>query len=148
MNDRKEYGFTNAGTDGIVPVQVEKKEPTILAEEAHKEQEPVLQKQESFVVESVIPVEKKKRGRPAKTVTTVVTETVPVEPIKEIKSEKEWYCSTCRETIGDKNVMRIGAGDNGRCAVFCPQCCKSLGFLDPVVLETVARLIKDNPTGK
>ena len=71
----------------------------------------------------------KKRGRP-----------------KKVES-KQWRCSTCREVFDDAGVMKIGAGTN-RYAVFCPNCQKSLGFEDQVVLDTVAALIKNNPTGK
>lgn len=75
---------------------------------------------------------------------SAVTESVPVE---EIEAEKEWYCSTCRENIADKEVMKIGAGDN-RWAVFCPQCQRSFGFQDQAALDQVAAMIKNNPTGK
>ena len=75
---------------------------------------------------------------------SAVTESVPVP---EIPEEREWYCSTCRENISDKNVMKIGAGEN-RWAVFCPQCQRSFGFQDQLVLDTVADMIKNNPTGK
>jgi hypothetical protein len=75
---------------------------------------------------------------------SAVTESVPVE---EVPEEREWYCSTCRENISDKNVMKIGAGDN-RWAVFCPQCQRSFGFQDQAVIDKVAELIKNNPTGK
>lgn len=68
-------------------------------------------------------------------------------PKKEVKVERKWRCATCQEIFEDKDVMKIGAGEN-RYAVFCPQCQKSLGFQDPVILETVANLIKNNPTGK
>jgi len=122
--ENKDFGLTNAG-DSVVPVPVElkdhSKDPTLI---------PVVKE------EVVEPVEKKKRGRPAK------------KAAEEVKPEKIWYCSTCRETISNKNVMRIGAGDNGRCAVFCPQCTRSFGFEDQVLQDTVAKLIKDNPTGK
>jgi hypothetical protein len=130
----EEFGLTNAG-DNIVPVPVEVKEPTIPAAELTKIPQPI---------------EKKKRGRPAKRSLTPpqgVAEVAPVEEVVE-KTDKEWYCSTCRETISDKNVMRIGAGDNGRCAVFCPQCQRSFGFEDKDLQDKVAALIKDNPTGK
>jgi len=125
--------------------------------------------EENFIVNDgdgakLVPVEskeptlapKKKRGRPAKNTLTpvevrtstaepsAVTESVPVE---DVVAEREWYCSTCRENIADKNVMRIGAGTD-RWAVFCPQCQRSFGFVDQVVLDKVAELIKNNPTGK
>lgn len=99
---------------------------------------------------------KKKRGRPAKKTLapvevrtsiaepSAVTESVPVE---DVVAEREWYCSTCRENIADRNVMKIGAG-NDRWAVFCPQCQRSFGFLDQAVVDKVAELIKNNPTGK
>jgi hypothetical protein len=73
---------------------------------------------------------------------SAVTESVPVE---EVPEEREWYCSTCRENIADKNVMRIGAGDN-RSAIFCPQCQRSFGFQDKAVADKIAELIKNNPT--
>ena len=114
MSDEKEFGLTNEGTDGVVQVPVETKEPTL---------------------NTPAPVEKKKRGRPAK------------KTVEEEKPEKIWYCSTCRETISDSNVMRIGAGEN-RCAVFCPQCQRSFGFEDKVMHDKVAEFIKNNPTGK
>lgn len=75
---------------------------------------------------------KKKAGRPKKKVE---------EPAR------KWRCGTCQEIFEDKHVMKIGAGDN-RYAVFCPYCQKSLGFQDQTVLDTVADLIKNNPTGK
>lgn len=71
---------------------------------------------------------------------------VKKEPKVELPVRK-WRCATCQEVFDDKNVMKIGAGTN-RYAVFCPMCQKSLGFEDPVVLDTVAALIKNNPTGK
>lgn len=88
-----------------------------------------------FDESQAIVVPAKKRGRPAKKVAA------------EVKPEKIWYCSTCRETISDKNVMKIGAGPN-RWAVFCPQCQRSFGFQDEAVVKIVEKLIKDNPTGK
>ena len=75
---------------------------------------------------------KKKAGRPKKKIE---------EPAV------KWRCGTCQEHFDDKQVMKIGAGDN-RFAVFCPNCQKSLGFQDQAVLDTVADLIKNNPTGK
>jgi len=78
--------------------------------------------------------------------TKKVTEIAEVPEVKE-EVEMTWYCSTCKENIGDKEVMKIGAGEN-RSAVFCPMCQRSFGFQDPVVMETVARIIRDNPTGK
>lgn len=96
-----------------------------------------MEKQTGVPTELVTPVvEKKKRGRPKKVVT------------EEVKHLKEWYCSTCRENINDLNVMRIGAGDNGRSAVFCPQCQRSFGFEDQELHDRVAKLVRDNPTGK
>jgi len=126
-----EENFIVNDGDGAKLVPVESKEPTLN------------------------PAPKKKRGRPAKNITPVevrtstaepsaVTESVPVE---DVVAEREWYCSTCRENISDKNVMKIGAGDN-RFAVFCPQCQRSFGFQDQEVLDKVAFLIKNNPTGK
>lgn len=137
MSDEKEFGLTNEGTDGVTQVPVEKKDITILAEEAKKLQDKIAANQERFATESVIPVGKKKRGRPAKQAAAV----------EEVKPEKIWYCSTCRETIADSNAMKIGAGEN-RYAVFCPQCQRSFGFEDKVMLDIVADLIKNNPTGK
>lgn len=131
-----EENFIVNDGDGAKLVPVESKEPTLAP---------------------VDTAPKKKRGRPAKVKTVVpvevrestatpsaVTESVPVE---EEVEEREWYCSTCRENIADKNVMKIGAGDD-RWAVFCPQCQRSFGFLDQAVLDKVADLIKNNPTGK
>lgn len=130
-----EENFIVNDGDGAKLVPVEAKEPTLAP---------------------VVPAPKKKRGRPAKAVIapvevrtstaepSAVTESVPVsEPVV----EREWYCSTCRENFSDKEAMKMGAGDN-RFAVFCPQCQRSLGFQDQVMLDTVAALIKNNPTGK
>ena len=111
-----EFGLTNVGSDGVVSVPVETKAERIVPEV--KLEAPV--------------IEKRKRGRPRK----VVEEVVP---------EREWYCSTCRETIADHNAMKIGVGTN-RWAVFCPQCQRSFGFLDQAMLDKVAKLIRDNPT--
>jgi hypothetical protein len=83
---------------------------------------------------------KKKIGRPKK-----VPGAAPVEEKQE--KPKYWYCSTCRENIDDKNVMKIGAGTN-RWAVFCCQCQRSFGFQDQDLHDKVAKLIRDNPTGK
>lgn len=120
----EEFGLTNSG-DGVVPVPVELKDHS---------KDPVLVPvaKEEVVVP---PIEKKKRGRPTKKVA------------EEVKPEKIWYCSTCRETISNSNIMRIGAGEN-RCAVFCPQCQRSFGFEDQAMLDKVAGFIRDNPTGK
>lgn len=128
----EENFIVNEG-DGAKLVPVEAKEPTLA------------------------PVQgKKKRGRPAKKAIvpvevkesldtpSAVTEDIPTE---DVVAEKEWYCSTCRENIADKNVMKIGAGVD-RWAVFCPQCQRSFGFVDQAVLNAVADLIKNNPTGK
>jgi len=125
--------------DGAKLVPVESKELTLMSDENFKK----MAEHEAETTKDVAGplaispelVAKRKRGRPRKVVT------------EEAKPPRQWYCSTCRETIADHNVMKIGAGDK-RYAVFCPQCCKSLGFLDPAVLETVAKLIRDNPTGK
>src|ERR1035437_5152366 len=121
MSDEKEFGLTNSG-DSVVPILVETKDHS---------KDPLLTepKKEQLVIK------KKKLGRPKK-----------VKAV-EAKPEKIWYCSTCRETIADKNVMRLGDGAN-RCAVFCPQCQRSFGFEDQAMLDTVAKLIKNNPTGK
>jgi hypothetical protein len=81
---------------------------------------------------------KKKRPYNRK-VKTVVEQPILVE-------EREWYCATCRETIPDSQVMKMGAGDNGRAAIFCCYCQKSLGFLQPDVDTIVDNLIKNNPT--
>jgi hypothetical protein len=131
MND--EFGLTTSG-DGVVQVPVEKKDHS---------KDPVLTTQP-------VSIPAKKRGRPKKIVTPVtVAAPVVKESIKEeIKPEKIWYCSTCQETISDHNVMRIGAGDNGRCAVFCPMCQRSFGFEDKDLQDKIAALIKDNSTGK
>ena len=130
-----EQFIVNEG-DGAKLIPVESKEST-LAVEAQKLHDKIVKNQELFASTPVIPVEKKKRGRPSKKTVT-----------EEVKPEKIWYCSTCRETISDKNVMRIGAGDNGRCAVFCPQCTRSFGFEDQEAANIVAAWVKDNPTGK
>ncbi len=132
----EEFGLTNAG-DNIVPVPVEVKEPTIPAAELTKIPQPI---------------EKKKRGRPAKRSLTPpqgVAEVAPVEEVVEKLEEQEkiWYCSSCRETISDQNVMKIGAGTN-RYAVFCPMCQRAFGFEDQDLQDKVAALIKNNPTGK
>jgi len=74
----------------------------------------------------------KKRGRPKKKVE---------------QPARNWRCGTCQEIFDDKQVMKIGAGEN-RYAVFCPYCQKSLGFQDQAVLDTVAELIKNNPNFK
>jgi hypothetical protein len=130
MSNEKEFGVVNEGDAAkLIPVELKdhSKDPVIT--ELVKEME----KQTGVPTELVAPViEKKKRGRPKKS---------------EVKPEKIWYCSTCRETISDQNAMRIGAGTN-RYAVFCPQCTRSFGFEDQVMQDTVAKLIRDNPTGK
>ncbi|MGH7974754.1 MAG: hypothetical protein ACREBR_04465 [bacterium] len=141
----EEFGLTNSG-DGIVPVPVEKKEPTLVKRERtalEKEVDAELiakgPNNPDFLAGDALTVyPKKKRGRPAK-------QHVGVESTVEVKPQ--WRCSTCQEHIDDKNVMKIGAGDN-RWAVFCPYCQKSLGFQDDVLHKTIAKLIKDNPTGK
>ena len=108
------------------PVLETKRERTALEKEADAE-----------IIAETCCAPKRKRGRPKKAATKV-----------EIKPLKEWYCSTCRENINDLNVMRIGAGDNGRSAVFCPQCQRSFGFEDQEFHDRVAKLVRDNPTGK
>lgn len=135
MNEEKEFGLTNSG-DNVVQVPVELKDHS---------KDPV-----------IAAVPKKKRGRPAKnaltpieikpsvTVPSAVTESLP--EVKE-KPAKEWYCSSCQETISDKEVMKIGAGTN-RWAVFCPMCQRAFGFEDQDLQDKVADLIKNNPTGK
>ena len=80
----------------------------------------------------VTPV-KKKRGRPAK---------APVV------AARQFRCSTCQESYTEDTVMKIGAGDNGRSAIFCPSCAKSLGFFDQVLEQQIADLVRNNPTGK
>jgi len=148
MSKNKDFGLTNSG-DKVVPVPVElkdhskdpvltppKPERTELEREVDAE---IIAKGKDAIKDfdesQAIVVPAKKRGRPAKKV------------VAEVKPEKIWYCSTCRETISDKNVMKIGAGTN-RWAVFCPQCQRSFGFLDQEVQNKVAALIKNNPTGK
>jgi hypothetical protein len=131
-----EQFIVNEG-DGAKLVPVQSKEPTLMSDEDFKK----MAEHEAETTKDVAGplaispelVAKRKRGRPKKVVT-------------EVKPEKIWYCSTCRETISDKNVMRIGAGDNGRNAVFCPQCTRSFGFEQPDVDAKVADLIKNNPT--
>ena len=120
---------------GAKLVPVEAKEPTIApAAETPKKKRPYNRKPKLAPVEV----------RTSIAEPSAVTESIPVE---EVPEEREWYCSTCRENISDKNVMKIGAGDN-RWAVFCPQCQRSFGFQDQEVLDKVAELIKNNPTGK
>ncbi len=96
---------------------------------------PVEVKEPTLAVEQKPLVEKKKRGRPTKK-TSVKEDLLP-----------EWYCSTCRENISDKNVMRIGAGTN-RFAIFCPQCQRSFGFQDQEFTDKVDALIKNNAANK
>lgn len=89
--------------------------------------------EQSVNQEVVVTPAKKKRGRPAK---------VPVV------APRQFRCSTCQESFTEDTVMKIGAGDNGRSAIFCPNCQKSLGFLDLVFEQQIADLVKNNPTGK
>lgn len=142
----EEYGLTNAG-DGVVPVPVElkdhSKDPKLTDDQTETlkrraEHEDATTKDvigPMAISPELLSQAKKKRGRPAK------------KAAEEVKPEKIWYCSTCRETISDHNVMKIGAGTN-RWAVFCPQCQRSFGFQDQEVLDKVADLVKNNPTGK
>lgn len=120
MEENKDFGLTNEGTDGVVQVPVElkdhSKDPVIVPE---------------VKVEATV-VEKKKRGRPKKA--------AKADPIREFR------CSTCREVYTDLTVMKMGAGE-GRWAIFCPVDQKALGFLSDLD-EKVAKLIRDNPTGK
>ena len=129
----EEFGLTNSG-DNVVPVPVEVKEPTIPAAELTK---------------IAPPVEKKKRGRPAKRSLKPIEGAVEVAPVEEVeeKLDKEWYCSTCRERYTDSSVMKMGAGTN-RYAVFCPSCTKFLNYVDEVVQNTVKDWVDNNPTGK
>jgi hypothetical protein len=132
-----EQFIVNEG-DGAKLVPVQAKEPTLMSDEDFKK----MAEHETETTKDVAGplaispelVAKRKRGRPKKVVEVVVP-------------EREWYCSTCRETVIDKNVMKIGAGDN-RWAVFCPMCQRSFGFEDQEMRDRVAKLIKDNPTGK
>lgn len=140
MND-KEFGITNVGTDGIQQIPLEMKEPTLL-KEAFKLQEEIKNNQETFATTSVLPVEKKKRGRPSKKHIGV-----DLANSESDVTVREFRCATCRELIHEKNLMKIGAGDN-RWAIFCPYCQKSLGFLDQAMLDKVQALIDNNPTGK
>lgn len=118
----EEYGLTNSG-DNVVQVPVETKDHS---------KDPVLVPE----VKAEIPlVEKKKRGRPSKKVTS------------EVRPVREWYCSTCREHYSDSSVMKMGAGTN-RYAVFCPTDQKFLNYVDEVVQKTVKDWADNNPTGK
>jgi hypothetical protein len=135
-----EQGYTNIGTDGIMPLSVETKEPTLV-----KEVREAAEKLTGVPVELVAPVvQKKKRGRPSKNKVVIA-----LDPAKEGTDEtvKEFRCATCREMIHERNLMKIGAGSN-RWAIFCPYCQKSLGFLDQEMLDRVDALIKNNPTGR
>ena len=134
-----EEKFIVGDADGpkLVPVETKdhSKEPKLMNDEQlrkHAEHEAETTK-EVIGPMAISPelLKKAKRGRPK----------------KENKPARNWRCGTCQEVFDDKNVMKIGAGTN-RYAVFCPICQKSLGFEDPVVLETVDALIKNNPTGK
>ena len=120
MNDLEnaEFGLTNIGEDDVQKVPVEVRDPAKI--------------ENSIVVgndkqETVVEVPaKKKRGRPSK------------------KESRSFYCATCRETYSEEAIMKIGAGEE-RYAAFCNICQKSLGFIDQVVQDKVARLIKHNP---
>lgn len=123
--------------DGAKLVPVEAKEPTLApVATPNKKKRPYNRK-----AKTLAPVE----VRTSSAEPSAVTESVPQQEVE--ATEKEWYCSTCRLNISDKEVMRIGAGTD-RCAVFCPMCQKSFGFQDQAVLDKVAELIKNNPTGK
>lgn len=137
MSDEK---FVVNDGDGAKLVPVESKEPTLapVAETPKKKR-----KYNRKAKTTVAPVE----VRTSVAEPSAVTESVPVEVVEDVVAEKEWYCSTCRENISDRNVMKIGAGEN-RWAVFCPQCQRSFGFQDQAVIDKVAELIKNNPTGK
>ncbi len=130
----EENFIVNDGNDAKL-VPVESKEPTLKPAPEAKKKRPYNRKPKTLA-----PVEiKTSIAEPS-----AVTESVPTE---DVVAEREWYCSTCRENIADKNVMKIGAGSD-RWAVFCPQCQRSFGFLDQAVVDKVAELIKNNPTGK
>lgn len=136
----KEFGLTNEGTDGVVKVPAElkdhSKDPTLVSESVKTGLEEakagnLLDSPEDFSKF----VEKKKRGRPKKVV-------------EEVKPLRQFRCSTCREVISEQAIMKIGAGNDGRYAAFCPFCQRSLGFVDDVMQQKVQDLIKNNPTGK
>jgi hypothetical protein len=131
----EENAIVNDG-DGAKLVPVEAKECTLTPAPEAKKKRPYNRKPKT----GLTPVE----VRTSTAEPSAVTESVPVE---DVVAEREWYCSTCRENISDKNVMKIGAGTD-RWAVFCPQCQRSFGFIDQAVLDKVAELIKNNPTGK
>ncbi len=157
-----EQFIVNEG-NGAKLVPVEAKEPTLMSDAKLKE----MAEHEAETTKNVtgplaispelLAKAKKKRpyNRKPKTLTPVEVRTSTAEPSavtesvpeQEVPEEREWYCSTCRENISDKNVMKIGAGDN-RWAVFCPQCQRSFGFQDQAVIDKVAEFIKNNPTGK
>src|ERR1039458_9716940 len=130
-----EQFIVNEG-DGAKLVPVQAKEPTLMSDEDFKK----MAEHEAETTKDVAGplaispelVAKKKRGRPAKKVDA------PAVEVKKANPERIWYCSTCRETIADHNVMKIGAGTN-RWAVFCPQCQRSFGFLDQAMLDKVAK---------
>jgi hypothetical protein len=132
-----EQFIVNEG-DGAKLIPVQSKEPTLVSDDKLKEmaahEEATTKDVAGPLAISSELLAKRKRGRPKKVAA-------------EVKPEKIWYCSTCRKTISDKNVMRIGAGEN-RYAVFCSECQRSFGFEDQTMLDTVAKLIRDNPTGK
>jgi hypothetical protein len=155
--------FIAGDADGPKLVPVEAKEPTLVSDEQLKRLKRRAEHEAETTKDVVGPMvispellAKMKKKRPynrkpkvipvevktSATEPSAVTESVPVE---EAPVEREWYCSTCRENISDKDVMRIGAGDN-RSAIFCPNCQRSFGFQDKVVADKIAELIKNNPT--
>lgn len=158
----RESGYTNDGIDGVKAIPVESKEPTLVSTpaemgkpDARKEtlKELVVYDQEININEPP----KKKRGRPSKKFLELVKEEDKIEGgltaispklLKEVTPVREWYCSTCREVVNEKTIMKIGTGDSGRYAAFCGMCQRSLGFIQPDLDEKVANLIKNNPTGK
>lgn len=88
--------------------------------------------------EPIVPKKKRPYNRKVKPVVAPVI----IEPIE----KREWYCATCRETFSDNKVMKLGAGDNGRFAIFCPDCQKFLNYVDEVVQKTIKNWIQNNPT--
>lgn len=118
--------------DGAKLLPVEAKEPTIV-----KEIQEAIEKTTGAPAELVTPiVAKKKLGRPKKVVT--VHEEVVV---------RQFRCSTCQESFDDTAIMRLAAGEN-RYAAFCPNCQKSMGFVDEAFQQKISDLITNNPTGK
>ena len=112
MEDNKDFGLTNEGTDGVIQVPVTLKDHS---------RDPVIAPE--VKVEAPV-VEKRKRGRP-----------------KKAAAVREYYCSTCRDRYTDLTVMQMGCGE-GRYAIFCPNCQKALGFNDFAANEKMAKLLK------